>query len=435
MGLFDYTMKKILFVLAYALVVVSVFAVNKSSENEKLSLALGNQYAKKMSDASEKLEELDSAVKQTLLFNESEGSLKARDDIWRLSSDIKSSVASLPLDQSFSTSWMNYLGRIGNYAKEVESSGMPEDYHTVMSQASKNLGEMKNEWLIATTGLVNGRYSMDEWTDRLNATNMDSNWSNISQSIKNYTESDFPLTASESDRMKKKELKNIDEPKVTQADAIKRFQHLFPEVSKDVIGVEMSKPGAPYPFYHIRFTDGESLGYIDITEKGGHVLSYLSERPFGKAGLTYEEIKKRGEAFLELAEYNDLVFQEARENETAWHLVYIRKEPFYEAKVFSDAIHLKVAKDTGELIGLNAAEYIQKEKLARQTIEKIDWKEFFHEDVTVVSNELAYVENDKFEQRLAYCLTVIRDEHGHTGTYNILVDTENKDVIKTEKQN
>ena len=426
-------MKKILFVLAYALVVVSVFAVNKSAENEKLSLALGNQYAKKMSDASEKFAELDSAVKQTLLFNESEGSTKARDDIWRLSSDIKNSVSSLPLDQGFSTSWMNYLGRIGNYAKEVDSSGMPEDYHTVMSQASKNLGEMKKEWLVATSGLVDGRYSMDEWTERLNATNSESNWSNISQSIKSYTESDFPLTASESDRMKKKELKNIDEPKVTQAEAVKRFQTLFPEVSNDVIGVEMSKPGAPYPFFHIRFTDGESLGYIDITEKGGHVLSYLSERPFGKGSLTFDEIEKRGDAFLELAEYNDLVFEEARENSTAWHLVYVRKEPFYEAKVFSDAIHLKIAKDTGELIGLDATEYIQKEKLHRQQIGKIDWNKFFFEDVKIAKNEMAYVENDKFEQRLAYYLTVTRDENGQTGTYNVLVDTESKEVIKTEK--
>ena len=73
-----------------------------------------------MTDASKKLEELDTAVKKTLLFNEADGSSKAREDIWRLSSDIKNSVASLPLDPSFSTSWMNYLGRLGNYAKEAD---------------------------------------------------------------------------------------------------------------------------------------------------------------------------------------------------------------------------------------------------------------------------------------------------------------------------
>ncbi|MCM3709792.1 PepSY1/2 domain-containing protein [Sporosarcina luteola] len=426
-------MKKMIFVLAYALVVVSVFAFTKAAENNKLAILLSNQYTQQMADASDKMEELDTAVKQTLLFNHSEGSKKAREDIWRLSSDIKRSVASLPLDTAFSTSWMNYLGRIGNYAKVADKSSDPGEYHKVMSQASKNLGVMHDDWRLATAGLIKGRYSMEEWNNKLNASNPDFDWSNLGTSIKQYTEADFPLTASESDAMKKKELKNIDEAKVTQAEAVERFKTLFPQVSSDVVGVDRSKPGSPYPFYHIRFTDGESIGYIDITEKGGHVLSYLAERPFGKNSVPFDDLKKYAEEFLKAAGYKDLVYEEARENNTAWHFVFVREEPFYGAKVFSDVIHLKIAKDTGDIIGLNAMEYIQKEKLHRQSIKKVDWKEFFHKDVQVVENELAYVENERMEQRLAHYLKVTRDENGHNGTYNVVVDTETSEVIKTEK--
>jgi spore germination protein len=428
------TMKKILiFVLAYALVVVSVFAFTQAKENQKLAVLLTNQYAEQIADASDKLEELDSAVKQTLLFNHSEGSKKARENIWRLSSDIKSSVASLPLDSSVSTSWMNYLGRIGNYAKEADRSVEPDEYYKVMSQASKNLGAMQDDWRMATSGLIQRQYSIDEWTNRLNATNPDFDWSHMGASIKQYSEADFPLTASESDAMKKKELRDIDDAKVTQAEAIERFKTLFPQVSNDVIGVEKSKKGSPYPFFHIRFADGESIGYIDITEKGGHVLSYLSERPFGKNALPFEDIKRGAAEFLKSAGYKDLVYEEARENNTSWHFVFVREEPFYGAKVFSDVIHLKVAKDTGDIIGLDASEYIRKEKLHRQSIKRMDWNEFFHKDVKIVKEELAYVENERLEQRLAHYLKVTRDENGHTATYNVIVDTENSEVIKTEK--
>lgn len=427
------TMKKMIFILAYALVVVSVFAFSKATESNKLAILLSNQYAQQMADASEKMDELDTAVKKTLLFNQSEGSKKAREDIWRLSSDIKRSVASLPLDSAFSTSWMNYLGRIGNYAKDADRLSDPGEYHKVMSQASKNLGVMHEDWMLATAGLIQGQYSMDEWTNRLNASNPNFDWSNLGTSIKQYTEADFPLTASESDAMKKKELKNIDEAKITKAEAVERFKTLFPQVSNDVIGVEKSKPGSPYPFFHIRFADGESIGYIDITEKGGHVLSYLSERPFGKSSVPFEDLKRTAEEFLKAAGYKDVVYEESRENNTAWHFVFVREEPFYGAKVFSDVIHLKIAKDTGDILGLDASEYIRKEKLHRQSIKKIDWKEFFHKDVQVVEDELAYVENERLEQRLARYLKVMRDENGHTGTYNVLVDTETLEVIKTEK--
>ena len=426
-------MKKMIFVLVYTLAALTIFAVGKSVESDQLSIALSGQYANQMTDASEKLEELDTAVKKTLLFNKSDGSEKAREDIWRLSSDIKKSVASLPLDQSFSTSWLNYLGRLGNYAKEADQASDDEAYHTVMAQASNNLRDLADQWEMATVGLVNGRLSMDDWKNRLDSSDKGHDWAGMGTAVKQYTESDFPLTASESDSMKKKELRDIADAKVTSEEAVERFKKLFPTVSNDVIGVEKSKPGSPYPFYHIRFAENQAIGYIDITEKGGHVLSFLSERPFGKESLPFEDIQQKVEKFLKDAGYSDLVYEESRENSTAWHLVYVRVEPEYKAKVFSDTIHLKVAKDNGGIVGLDASEYIRKEKTKAQPITKKDWKTFFHSGVTIAKEELAYVENDRLEQRLAHYLTVTVDENGQIGTYAVIIDTETSEVIKTEK--
>ena len=163
-------MKKIIFVLVYSIAALSIYSIGKAAENEQLAIALSGQYASKMTDASAKLQELDTAVKKTLLFNESDGSEKAREDIWRLSSDIKNSVSSLPLDQSFSTSWMNYLGRLGNYAKEANRAEDYGAYHKVMAQASSNLRVLADEWEMATVGMVSGRLSMDDWKNRLDST-------------------------------------------------------------------------------------------------------------------------------------------------------------------------------------------------------------------------------------------------------------------------
>ena len=132
-------MKKIIFVLVYSIAALSIFTYGKTTENKQLSYLLSGQYTDKMTEATKKLEELDTAVKKTLLFKEIDGSEKAREDIWRLSSEIKNSVGSLPLDRQFSNSWMNYLGRLGNFAKESERNENNEEYHKVMAEASKNL--------------------------------------------------------------------------------------------------------------------------------------------------------------------------------------------------------------------------------------------------------------------------------------------------------
>ena len=133
--------------------------------------------------------------------------------------------------------------------------------------------------------------------------------------------------------------------KVTREEAIERFKTLFPDVSNASIVVETSKPGSPYPFYHIRFAEDQSIGYIDITEKGGHVLIVSCRKTIWKEKVfAFDEIRERAEKFLADAGYGDTVFEEARENNTAWHFVFVRVEPEYEAKVFSDVIHLKSSK-------------------------------------------------------------------------------------------
>lgn len=423
-----------IFILVYAVAALSVFSYGKVTETKQLSYLLSGQYAKEMSDASEKLEELDTAVKKTLLFSEQDGSSKAREDIWRLSSDIKNSVGSLPLDRGFSSSWMNYLGRLGNYAKESEQLNDPADYHKVMTQASKNLRTMADEWQVATSDLITGDVSIASWGNQIDSIDAGHDWDGLRETVKQYTESDFPLTASESDSMKKKELQTLNDEKVTREEAIKRFKLLFPDVSSGSIVVEPSQPGSPYPFYHIRFAEDQSIGYIDITEKGGHVLSFLAERPFGREVQSFEFIQEKAESFLSNSGYGDTVLEEARENNTAWHLVFVRVEPEHDAKVFSDVIHLKVAKDTGAIIGIDAMEYIRKETLKPQKIISQDWKDFFHSNVEVVKEELAYVENDRLDQRLSYYLTVKMEVDNQVETYVVVIDTETAEVIKTEKQ-
>ncbi|WP_233201442.1 PepSY1/2 domain-containing protein [Sporosarcina sp. P13] len=422
------------FFLTYSFIVLGIYTLGTTRENEQLSIALNTQYSNSISDASQKLGELEDAVKKSLLFEDNKSSSKEREDIWRLSSDIKSSIATLPVDESFSTSWMNYLGRLGNFAKESTEQGNPDEYYEVIQKAADNLNELSSEWQVATKGLLSGNLSISHWENKLrDSPDGKANWSKMGQSVMEYTETVFPLTASESDAQKKKDLSGIKEAKIAEEEAIDKFKQLFPNVSNDLIVVDKSRKGSPYPFYHLRFAESSAIGYIDITQKGGHVLSYLVERRMGKPTKDYEELEKLAEQFLKQADYSDLVLEEARENDTAWHFVFVRVNPENGAKVFSDPIHMKMAKDTGEVLGLDASEYIRKEKLAPQPIRKVDWKQFFRPGVEVMDEQLAYVEDRQMQQRLAHYLTVVSDKE-KSETYKILVDTDTLEVITTEKQ-
>ena len=160
-----------------------------------------------------------------------DGSAKASEDIWRLSSDIKNSVGSLPLDRGFSNAWMNYLGRLGNFAKESDRTGNHEEYHRSWQKHQKILRTMADEWEVATAGMIDGKMSVQGWANQLDSIDSGHDWAGMGDSVKQYTESDFPLTASESDSLKKKELRDINDHEITREEAIERFKTLFPDVS------------------------------------------------------------------------------------------------------------------------------------------------------------------------------------------------------------
>lgn len=427
-------MKKTIFLLSYAVAACLIFSIASNRENQELKYLLQGQYTGKMADASAQLNELQQAVQQSLLFQDPTAFHDSLQNVWRLSSDIRYSIADLPLEREFTTEWMNYLGRLGNNAKMTMTSQENADrWQKNVSQISNNLASFSSDWQIATAHYLNGDTNYKRWLEEQTTEGDTSGFKNLSKSVKTYTESDFPLTASEADHEKKKELKELNDKKITKDEAISRFNEMFPELENATLSVKQSKRGAPYPFYHIAFHKGERTGYADITLKGGHLLSYLIERPFEQKTLSVEKLKSQADQRLKELGYKDVVETDARENNEVWHFTYARIDTKTKAKVYADGVQVKIAKDTGEIVGLNGIEYIQKENLKPQMMKKMNWDEFFTNKATVVKEDLAFVENKDFVERLCYELTVRVDSSKAPHTYKVLVDTETGEVIKNEK--
>ncbi len=230
---------------------------------------------------------------------------------------------------------------------------------------------------------------------------------------------------------KKIELKALQDSVITEKEALEKVKYLFPLIKDATFTVTKSSDTAPYPFYHIQFHQGIRLGYVDLTEKGGHLLSYLVERPVGEAKLSQEQITKKAEEHLQRLGMKDVAFVESRENHLAWHVTFARVNPSDKALIYADGVQLKIAKDTGELLGANAMEYIQEETIKPQTAKPIDWKTFFDEDVQVEEVKNIYTDNGQFEQRLCYEVIAVRN--GKTQeTFRVVIDAENHNVLKVE---
>ncbi|MGY3186971.1 PepSY1/2 domain-containing protein [Lysinibacillus sp. TE18511] len=424
-------MRTMLVILTVAVIGLGAYCFQMHKENTSLQRTVLAQYTNNLTDASEKLSGLQQAVSQSLLFQDDQAMNNELDAVWRLSSEVRSSLSNIPVGQEVSNEWLSYLGRLGDEAKRTEKTGDYQAWREKMPQVSTNLQSLSDEWTVATVDLYKNNGNMDVWVQQVDNTKPNTTFDNVQKTLKDYSEKDFPLTLSESDWQKKIELKALQDSVITEKEALEKVKKLFPIIKDATFTVTKSSDTAPYPFYHIQFHQGIRLGYIDLTEKGGHLLSYLVERPVDEARLSQDEIKKKAEEYLKRLGMNDVAFVESRENHQAWHLTFARVHPGDNALIYADGVQLKLAKDTGELLGANAMEYIQEEKIKPQTAKAIDWKTFFDDDVKIGEVKNIYTDNGQFEQRLCYEVIAVRDKNTQE-TFRVVIDAENHNVIKVE---
>ena len=144
---------------------------------------------------------------------------------------------------------------------------------------------------------------------------------------------------------------------------------------------------------------------------------------------SHEQIKQSAEQFIQNAGFTDVVYTEARENHTAWHFVYTRKVD--DLLVYPDSIQIKVAKDTGEVIGMNAMEYIQKEMIPNHKTVPLDVSTFFQSNVTVADMKQIVTNNAHKEPRICYEIIAYRNG-AEKNAYRIVIDAESHNVQKVE---
>lgn len=425
-------MKKTIWVIVSSVAVVFLmYHFSVQSQNNRLENALAVQYSNQLTSASEKLTKLTESVDQTMLFTDKEALEQPLDDVWRISSDIRTSISSLPISSETSTVWMNYLNRLGNGAAQVKNGEVPiEEWQKNMVSTRENLQALSDQWAFTNKDGGNKDYIVTAFVQNKLDKNGEKNWKSLGNSVKAYTESDFPMTASETDQQKKKDLQHIKDSEITEDEAKEQFVKLFPEFKDAKIHITESSQDAPYPFYHIEFHEGIRIGYADLTKKGGHILSFLLERPFEKTTITVQQMKDKSAEYMKTLGFTDTEMVEYRENSVAWHLSFARKDENNDALIYADGIQLKIAKDNGELLGLNAMEYIQKEKIGKQEIVPLDNVGLFSSNFYIEEERLAYVENKQLEQRLAYQVLAKNDS---IGTYKIYIDTENHEILHADK--
>ncbi len=419
--------KSAVYLFGLLTVIFAFLSYELYTQNQKLNRVVYANYTNELAHTSEQMNHLRNAVHQSLLYKDEVALNDELSTITRLSSEIKQSINQLPINDSVRVEWSHYLTRLGSHAQHARND-KTGNWQAVMASASANIDELVQAWQDTSYQLFAMNGKIKDWESLHDEAPLQA-FSQHANLLNSYREADFPLTASESDEEKKRDLQFLMDKEITKDEAIYKVQELFPQVQGATMTISRNRDTSKYDFYHIQFVQGARIGYADITVKGGHVISFLLERPVSKEVKSHEQIRQSVDQFVQNAGFTDVVYTEARENHTAWHFVYTRKDN--DLMVYPDSIQIKVAKDNGEIIGLNAMEYIQKETIPDHPTVPLDTSTFFQSNVTVADVKKIVTNNGHKEPRICYEIIAYRNG-AEKFAYRIVIDAESHNVQKVE---
>lgn len=149
-------------------------------------------------------------------------------------------------------------------------------------------------------------------------------------------------------------------PPVTREEAGQRLAAILPDSSAYRV-VDVVESGGNLPAYSFRLAPANSRGQaytatVSLTQRGGHLLEVLNGRALGRPALDLERARTIGQEYLARVGYADMVPTFAQIQDGVAFVAYAYRQG--DVIIYPDQAKVKVALDNGEVLGLDARQFL-----------------------------------------------------------------------------
>lgn len=425
--------------LSIGVIAVSYWGYKEHEEKNALLIHAENTYQRSFHELTYNMDMLHDQIGVSLAMNSGEKLSPQFVEIWRLTSVALANVSQLPLSLLPFNKTEEFLSNIGDFTyrtaiRNLDDDPLSNDELQTLEQLYKQAENIKDDLRqVQHLALKNNLRWMDvelalatenEQMDNTIIDGFKTVENNMDEFTGEHEGTDFFQTLSNQpnvDRIKGK-------PKTEEE--IRKFSMSLFSI-RDGIEIDISKSGegADIPFYTVFYEDGKRV-YMDITEKGGHPVTILVDRPIKQAKLSLNDGLEASKQYLKEFGYKDMVLLQSQQFDQIGVYSFLRVKN--KVRIFPEAITMKVALDNGDIIGLNAQQYVYNQHDRKLGEPKINWdeaKDKVNKNMQIQDENLAIINNKLNEEVLVYeFVGTMNDE-----TYRIFINAMDGKEEKVEK--
>jgi spore germination protein len=312
------------------------------------------------------MDQLNTEIGKSLAMNSAEQTATAMTNIWRLTYAAQSDIAQLPITLMPFHKAEEFLSNLGTFSykigvRDLHVEPLSDSEWKSLRSLYKHQQEIQNNlhqlqakimdknlrWMDVELALASEDKTMDN-------TIIDG-FKKVNNMVEQYSEADWGPT--------------INNMKVKQKQKYSRLsgKNIDAEFAKQQVAKLMMRPNTKgmkavlnhkgdYQTYSVHYQSKTGDVYTDVTKIGGHVVWMIDERSVGKAKLNFKQAEAGARRFLARAGYPSMSVISYNRSDNVLSLNYVHNDN--GVLVYPQALTVKVALDNGNIIGIQAADYV-----------------------------------------------------------------------------
>ncbi|WP_407268716.1 germination protein YpeB [Radiobacillus sp. PE A8.2] len=427
-------------VLAIGVIATGIWGYQEHQEKNAILIQAENNYQSSFHDLAYHMDLLHDKIGTTLAMNTRERLSPQLAEIWRLTSEAHTDVGQLPLALLPFNKTEEFLSNIGEFSyrtavRDLGSEPLSEEELTTLKELYKQSASIEQElrkvqhlvlennlrWMDVQLALVNNDTQADN-------TIIDG-FQTVEETVAGFSEANFGPSLTGTSR-ENHPYQFINGEEVSEEEATKLAKEMFDLEENIDITIAKSGEGAEVAVYSASFNNDDKHGYLDMSVKGGHLLSQIVNREVGEQKLSLNEAVEAAKKYLTDHDFDNMeLFQSNQyDNVGVFNFIYNQDD----VMIYPDAIQMKVALDDGSVLGFSAKDYYrnhEERKLPDPELSLEEAKDKVNPNVEIQDQYLAVIENDLGDEVLTYTfLGTLGDD-----TYRIFIDAATGIEVQVEK--
>ena len=371
------------------------------SLNQRYTNSKYNEYNEAFGEAINCINNVENFLAKATILKKSNVAIENLNKIWKEANLALVYLSNIPFDSENETQTIKFLNQVSNYAYALARKNMNNEELT--DEELKNIEEL-NRYCVELENTLN-QLENELYSGQISWNNLEQNKNlNFAQEVDNISvfsniDTNFDeyegliYDGAYSEHLSTVEKKGLIGNEISRQQAEEKIKKIFKD---DLESLEyngfIETANIPVYDFNMKIKDEENKFSIEISKKGGWIVEIQNDRDVLEEKISIEDADLKGKEYLKKIGYDNMEETYYTKLQNILTVNYAYKQN--DVIIYPDLIKVKIALDTGEILGCEATGYLNMHKerdIEEPKITKEEAKEKLNPNLNILSEKLAII--------------------------------------------